>query len=114
MIAFRPAAAWRIAVAAGLGLAAVALVPACAADAALVKIQNFAFTPQNLTVKAGTAVTFQNEDDIPHLVVANDHAFRSKALDTNDKYTFTFSKPGDFPYFCGLHPHMTGKIVVTP
>jgi len=79
-----------------------------------VKISNFAFTPQELTVKPGTTVTFENDDDIPHLVVATDGSFRSKALDTGDKYAFTFSKPGDFAYFCGLHPHMQGKITVGP
>lgn len=80
----------------------------------LVKISNFAFTPAEVTVKPGTTVTFENDDDIPHLVVATDGSFRSKALDTGDKYAFTFSKPGDFAYFCGLHPHMQGKISVGP
>ena len=94
---------------AGLLLAAPAF-----AEEPQVKISNFAFTPQNLTVKPGTTVTFENDDDIPHLVVATDGSFRSKALDTGDKYVFTFSKPGDFAYFCGLHPHMQGKISVGP
>lgn len=93
-------------------------IPGYAADAPatepMVKISNFTFVPTVLTVKPGTTVTFENEDDIPHLVVANDGSFRSSALDTHDTYTITFSKPGDYPYFCSLHPHMQGKIVVAP
>ncbi len=84
---------------------------AFAADAT-VKIDNFTFNPPTLTIKAGTTVTFTNNDDIPHTVVANDKSFRSKALDTDDSYTFTFTTPGSFAYFCSLHPHMTGTIVV--
>ena len=67
-----------------------------------------------LTVKPGATVIFDNHDDIPHLVVAVDGKYRSKALDTNDKYSVTFDKPGEYAYFCGLHPHMKGKIVVAP
>ncbi|MER9950844.1 cupredoxin family copper-binding protein [Mesorhizobium sp. M0047] len=85
-----------------------------AVDAPMVKIENFAFTPHELTVKPGTRVIFRNDDDIPHLIVANDSSFRSKALDTGDTYEFTFTKAGDFAYFCGLHPHMQGKITVAP
>ncbi|WP_413771403.1 cupredoxin family copper-binding protein [Mesorhizobium sp. PAMC28654] len=99
---------------AALGLAMVAPAPLQAADAQVVKIDNFTFTPAALTVKPGTTVTFENDDDIPHLVVANDGAFRSKALDTGDTYAFTFTKAGDFAYYCGLHPHMQGKITVAP
>ncbi|MET3519388.1 cupredoxin domain-containing protein [Mesorhizobium abyssinicae] len=88
--------------------------PLSAADAPMVKIENFAFTPPVLTIKPGTTVTFRNDDDIPHLVVANDSSFRSKALDTGDTYEFTFTKAGDFAYFCGLHPHMQGRITVAP
>ena len=84
------------------------------ADEATVNIDNFAFTPDVLTVKAGTTVTFVNHDDIPHLVVASDGKYRSKALDTNDKFSIAFDKPGDYAYYCGLHPHMKGKIVVGP
>ena len=84
------------------------------ADEATVSIDNFAFTPDVLTVKAGTTVTFVNHDDIPHLVVASDGKYRSKALDTNDKFSIAFDKPGDYSYYCGLHPHMKGKIVVEP
>jgi amicyanin len=84
---------------------------AMAADAA-VKIDNFTFDPPRLIVKAGTTVTWHNDDDIPHTVVASEKAFRSKTLDTEDKYAFTFTTPGTYEYFCSLHPHMTGTIVV--
>ena len=76
-----------------------------------VKIDNFTFAPQRVTVKAGTTVTWINEDDIPHTVVSTGH-FRSKALDTDDKFSFTFTTAGTYEYFCSLHPHMTGTIVV--
>ncbi|TIS53265.1 cupredoxin family copper-binding protein [Mesorhizobium sp.] len=114
MIYLRLPARQLAAILAGLSLAAPAAAPLHAADAPLVKIENFAFTPQTLTVKVGTTVTFENDDDIPHLVVANDASFRSKALDTGDTYVFTFTKAGDFAYFCGLHPHMQGTITVAP
>jgi amicyanin len=84
---------------------------AMAADTA-VKIDNFTFDPPRLIVKAGTTVTWHNDDDIPHTVVASEKAFRSKTLDTEDKYAFTFTTPGTYEYFCSLHPHMTGTIVV--
>ncbi len=90
---------------------------AAEADAAtenIVTIDNFAFTPNALTVKAGTKVTFVNHDDIPHSIVASDGQFHSKALDTDDTFVFTFAASGSFGYFCGLHPHMTAKIVVVP
>jgi plastocyanin len=77
-----------------------------------VKIDNFAFGPQTLTVPAGTTVTWTNRDDIPHSVVSGDSLFKSKALDTDDKFSFTFAKAGTYSYFCGLHPKMTGKVVV--
>ncbi len=84
------------------------------ADDANVGIDNFAFTPAVLTVKPGANVIFENHDDIPHLVVASDGKYRSKALDTNDKFSIAFDKPGEYTYFCGLHPHMKGKIIVAP
>jgi len=88
-------------------------LPAVAADNE-VDIDNFAFTPKELTVKAGTAIVFHNRDDIPHLVVGAKGEFHSKALDTDDTFEFTFAKPGTYSYFCGLHPQMQGKVVVTP
>jgi plastocyanin len=77
-----------------------------------VVIDNFTFGPHDLTVPAGTTVKWVNHDDIPHTVMASDKSFRSKALDTDDSYSFTFTSPGTFGYFCGLHPQMTGKIIV--
>ena len=84
-----------------------------ASAAASVTIDNFTFKPATLSVRVGTAVTFTNADDIPHSVVSSDGAFRSRALDTGDKFTFTFKTAGDFTYFCGLHPFMKGHVVVT-
>jgi plastocyanin len=88
----------------------LAVAPARAEDAA-VKIGNFTFGPQEMKVKAGTTVIWTNEDDIPHTVVSPNN-FRSKALDSDDKFSFTFTTPGTYKYFCSLHPHMTGTIVV--
>ncbi|HET9715115.1 MAG TPA: cupredoxin family copper-binding protein [Pseudolabrys sp.] len=76
-----------------------------------VKIENFTFGPQELRVKADTTVTWTNEDDIPHTVVSANN-FRSKVLDTGGTYSFTFNKPGTYKYFCSLHPHMTGTVIV--
>jgi plastocyanin len=77
-----------------------------------VKIDNFSFSPATLTVAAGTTVTWVNHDDIPHTVVSTDKAFKSKVMDTDEKFSFTFTKAGEYPYFCGIHPKMTGKVVV--
>jgi plastocyanin len=77
-----------------------------------VKIDNFSFGPVTLTVPVGTTVTWTNRDDIPHTVVSTEGVFKSKVLDTDEKYSFTFSKAGTFPYFCSVHPKMTGKVVV--
>ena len=77
-----------------------------------VKIDNFSFGPATLTVAAGTTVTWSNRDDIPHTVVSDDKAFKSKVLDTDEKFSFTFTKPGTYGYFCSIHPKMTGKVVV--
>jgi plastocyanin len=76
-----------------------------------VTIDNFTFGPAQLTVKVGTTVTWKNHDDIPHTVVSAGK-FRSKAMDTDDSYSFTFTAAGDYTYFCSLHPHMTGTIKV--
>jgi plastocyanin len=92
-------------------VAAAGLTPARAEDVT-VKIDNFSFAPENLTVKPGTTVTWINEDDIPHTVVATNKAFRSKALDTDDKFSFTFTTPGSYEYFCSLHPHMKAMVTV--
>ena len=77
-----------------------------------VAIDNFTFNPQKLTVKTGTTVRWTNKDDIPHAVAAVNKQFKSKTLDTDDAYSFTFTTPGSYDYFCSLHPHMTGTIVV--
>ena len=78
-----------------------------------IKIDNFSFSPQTITIPAGTQVTWTNQDDIPHTVVSDDKAtFKSRALDTDEKFTFTFTKPGTYGYFCSIHPKMTAKIIV--
>ncbi len=77
-----------------------------------VKVDNFSFGPGTLTVAAGTTVTWTNRDDIPHTVVSTDGVFKSKVLDTDDKFSFTFTRAGTYPYFCSIHPKMTGKVVV--
>jgi plastocyanin len=81
---------------------------------ASVTIDNFTFTKAELTVPMGTTVTWVNHDDIPHSVVESGKTFRSKALDTDDSFSFTFTTAGTFQYFCGLHPYMVGKVIVTP
>jgi plastocyanin len=83
-----------------------------AQDASVITIDNFTFSPKELTVAVGTTVKFVNHDDIPHTVVEKRLSFRSKALDTDDAYSYTFATAGSFDYFCGLHPHMVGKIIV--
>jgi amicyanin len=77
-----------------------------------VDIDQFTFLPQRITVKAGTTVTWINEDDVPHTIVSSSKVFKSKALDTADKFSFTFTTPGTYDYFCSVHPHMTGAVVV--
>jgi plastocyanin len=77
-----------------------------------VKIDNFSFGPQTVTVSVGTTVVWTNRDDIPHTVVSTDGVFKSKVRDTDEKFSYTFNKAGTYPYFCSVHPKMTGKIVV--
>jgi plastocyanin len=114
-------------VAAGLGAATAVMMAAvelpgwaqtamqAATQSNAVSIHNFTFTPQTLTVKTGTTVTWTNGDDIPHGIGSENNAFaRSKALDTDDSYSFTFITPGTYKYFCYVHPYMTGTIVVEP
>jgi plastocyanin len=99
-----------------LGLVAGAAVMAAptGGEDTTVKIHNFTFAPQRVTVKAGTTVTWTNEDDIPHTVASATKAFKSKTLDTDDNFSFKFTTAGVYEYFCSLHPHMTGTIVVEP
>jgi plastocyanin len=82
------------------------------ASTAEVKIDNFSFGPVAITVSVGTTVTWINRDDIPHTVVSTDKVFKSKVLDTDEKFSYTFTKAGEYPYFCSIHPKMTGKVVV--
>jgi len=77
-----------------------------------VKIDNFSFAPGTLTVPAGTTVTWTNRDDIPHTAVSTEGAFQSKVVDTDEKFSYKFTKAGTFPYFCSIHPKMIGKVVV--
>jgi plastocyanin len=113
---------WIVALAAPLVAAALLLtsgsrgLAASAAQAQAssveVKIDNFSFGPTTLTVAPGTTVTWTNRDDIPHTVVSDDKVFKSKVLDTDERFSFTFTKPGTYGYFCSIHPKMTGKVVV--
>ncbi|SHH57344.1 cupredoxin domain-containing protein [Bradyrhizobium erythrophlei] len=103
-----------VAILLGPVVGAMTAVGAVAAQDAtnVITIDNFTFTPPELTVAVGTTVKWVNHDDIPHLVVNKDKAFRSKALDTDDSFSYTFASAGTFDYFCGLHPHMVGKVIV--
>lgn len=85
-----------------------------AAEAAVrqISVDNFTFSPQMLNVPVGATVTWINRDDVPHTVVEANKRFKSAALDTNDRFSFKFTTAGEYPYFCGIHTHMTGKIVV--
>lgn len=94
----------------GFGALGVALAQGPAATA--VTIDNFTFSPPTITVAAGTTVKWTNTDDIPHTVRAVDGSFHSKAMDSDDSYSFTFAKPGVYSYFCSIHPKMVGKVVV--
>ncbi len=85
-----------------------------AANAAAVRIDNFNFTPLALVVAPGTTVTWTNADDTPHTVREKDGKFKSAALDTDDTFSQTFTAPGEYEYFCSIHPRMVGKIVVKP
>ena len=91
-------------------VAAKAQRPAAATSE--VKIDNFSFGPGTLTVAVGSTVVWTNHDDIPHTVVSTEGVFKSKVLDTDEKFSYTFTKAGTFPYFCSIHPKMTGKVVV--
>jgi plastocyanin len=86
-------------------------ISAARCESVQVTIDNFTFAPAALSVKVGTTVTWKNQDDIPHTVVSAGK-FKSKALDADDSFSFTFTSTGDYTYFCSLHPHMTGTIKV--
>ena len=97
----------------GIAVVATMLLPVGAARAedVAVHIDNFVFEPAQLTVKVGQTVTWTNRDDIPHTVVCAGK-FRSKTMDTDGTFSFTFAAPGEYKYFCSLHPHMTGTVKV--
>lgn len=98
------------------GFILLGIVTAQPQDTAVAKsqvtIDNFSFSPSTVTVSVGTTMRWTNHDDVPHTVVSDDKIFRSKALDTDEGFTYTFTKAGTYSYFCSLHPKMTGKIVV--
>jgi plastocyanin len=97
----------------GTGLTGGVMVARAQNATTAISIDNFTFTPGTVTVKAGTTVTWTNKDDIPHGIAATGNTFaRSKAMDTDGTYSFTFTTPGTYKYFCYMHPHMTGTIVV--
>ena len=77
-----------------------------------VRVDNFSFAPDTLTVSVNSTVSWVNKDDIPHVIASNDGTFRSKALDTDQKFSYTFTKAGTYPYYCSIHPKMVGKVVV--
>jgi plastocyanin len=77
-----------------------------------VKIDNFVFGPQTITIPVGGTVTWTNSDDIPHTAVSTDGVFKSKVMDTDEKFSYTFTKAGTYSYYCSIHPKMTGKVVV--
>ena len=93
-------------------LKAVPQAPDAETGVNVVTIDNFTFAPQSLVVPVGTTVTWINRDDIPHTIKGTESPIKSSALDTDDKFSFTFTEAGEFPYFCGIHPHMSGTIVV--
>jgi len=102
-----------LAIAAAFGASLACAGPA-GAEEVVVKIENFTFNPPEVTVKAGTTIKWENDDDIPHSVVEEATKFRSKPLDTGESFEMSFKDAGTVTYFCGLHPHMKGKITVTP
>jgi plastocyanin len=76
-----------------------------------VKIDNFSFGP-DITIAVGSTVTWTNHDDVPHVVASDTNIFKSKALDTDDHFSYTFTKPGTYMYYCSIHPRMVAKVVV--
>jgi plastocyanin len=92
--------------------AAFAAAPASQPSESNVSIDNFSFNPATITVPVGTTVTWVNHDDVPHTTTANDKAFKSPTLDTDERFSHQFTTPGAYPYFCSVHPHMTGQVIV--
>jgi plastocyanin len=77
-----------------------------------VSIQNFEFSPAMVEVPAGSTVTWTNNDGELHTVTSSENVFTSPGLDADETFSYTFSTPGTYTYYCKLHPHMTGTIVV--
>ena len=99
---------------AGLVALGLAMAAPVSAEEIEIRIDNFAFVPETVTVKAGTVIKWINRDDIPHSIVGSAGQFRSRALDTDEGYSIAATTPGVVDYYCGLHPHMRGKVVVMP
>jgi plastocyanin len=114
LVLFAPGRALIVAMLLGPIIGAILAFGAVAAQDAtnVITIDNFTFSPKELTIAVGTTVKWVNHDDIPHTIVEKKTTFRSKALDTDDSYSFTFTSAGTFDYFCGLHPHMVGQVIV--
>jgi plastocyanin len=114
LVRFAPGRALIVAMLLGPIIGAMLAFGAVAAQDAtnVITIDNFTFSPKELTIAVGTTVKWVNHDDIPHTIVEKKTTFRSKALDTDDSYSFTFTSAGTFDYFCGLHPHMVGRVIV--
>jgi plastocyanin len=114
LIRFAPGRALIVAMLLGPIIGAMLAFGAVAAQDAtnVITIDNFTFSPKELTIAVGTTVKWVNHDDIPHTIVEKKTTFRSKALDTDDSYSFRFTSAGTFDYFCGLHPHMVGQVIV--
>ncbi len=89
-----------------------ALLGAGNPSSSVVNIDNFSSGSGTLTVAAGTTVLWVNKDDVPHTVISTDHVFASSVLDTDDKFSYTFTKPGTYPYYWSVHPKMTAKVMV--
>jgi plastocyanin len=77
-----------------------------------VDIDNFSFTPPTLTIPVGTKVTWINHDDVPHIIMNTDKRFVSPVLDTDERFSYTFTSPGTYTYYCSIHPKMTARIIV--
>jgi plastocyanin len=86
--------------------------PTTAPAAVEVRIDNFTFSPGTVTISPGTSIKWTNHDDVPHTATSTTKVFNSPTLDTDDTFTFTFTRPGTYPYFCAVHPHMTGTVIV--
>jgi plastocyanin len=103
---------WISASNARFGASAASAQGAAKSQEVVVKIDNFSYMPHDITVAAGTTIIWVNNDDIPHTVVSTTDVFKSRALDTDDKFSFKFDKPGTYEYFCSIHPKMTAKVIV--